>query len=131
MKHLKSVPRWILGLIYFVFGGYGFLFAFGILPMPETPPMPPAATAFMAGMFGTGYLFQLIKITEVSCGLLLLINKAVPGALVILAPITLNIFMFHTFLTPGLDQKVLPTVMLLTHFYLGYQYWKTFKPLFV
>jgi len=42
-----------------------------------------------------------LKGTETICGLLLLIGAFVPLALVVLAPIVLNIIMVHIFLAPS------------------------------
>ena len=69
-------------------------------PMPM-PPQPEPAAQFMGALAATGYFFPLLKATEVICGALLLSNKYVPLALVILAPIMVNILFFHLFLAPG------------------------------
>jgi len=52
-------------------------------------------------MMATTYLFPLIKGTEIVCGALLLSGLFVPLALVILAPIVLNIFLLNAFLQPN------------------------------
>ena len=49
----------------------------------------------------TGYMFSLIKGTEVLAGALLLCNRFVPLALVLLAPVLVNIIAFHAFLAPA------------------------------
>ena len=121
--------RIVLGLIYFVFGGMGLGMAFGLWHMPF-PPMPEAAEAFMKGLFGTGYFLFLLKITETTCGFLLLRGIAAPLALVIIAPVTLNIFCFHLFLTPGLNELVLPLVMVVAQILAMSGYWKLYQPLF-
>ena len=51
-------------------------------------------------MSATGYFFYLLKGTEITCGLLLLTGRFVPLALVVLAPVILNIFLVHTFMAP-------------------------------
>ena len=89
-----TAARIALGLLFFVFGLNGFLH---FLP---TPPMPAAAGAFAGALFATGYMFPLIKGTEVIAATLLLTNRLVALALVLLAPIVVNIVAFHTFLTP-------------------------------
>ena len=122
--------RIVLGLIYFVFGGMGLAIAMGFMPMPDSP-MPEAASGFMKGIMGTGYFFPLLKVTEVLCGLLLLTRSAVPVALVILAPITLHIMLFHAFLTPGLGNIVLPSAMVIAHAVAMSGYWNLYKPLFL
>ena len=67
----------------------------GFIPMP--PPAESAA-AFMGALFGTGYFFPVLKITEIFAGLLLLTNRFVPLGLVLLSPIVVQIFLFHAFL---------------------------------
>lgn len=121
--------RIILGLIYFIFGGMGLGMALGLWHMPF-PPLPPAADAFMKGIMGSGYFLFLLKITETSCGFLLLTGIASPLALVIIAPVTINILCFHTFLTPGLHNLVLPSVMVVSQILAMSGYWKLYKPLF-
>jgi putative oxidoreductase len=121
--------RIVLGLIYFVFGGMGLGMALGLLHMPF-PPLPEAAEGFMKGIMGSGYFFPMLKLTETSCGFLLLTGIAPPLALVIIAPVTLNIFMFNAFLTPGLSNLPLPLVMVAAQILAMSGYWKLYQPLF-
>jgi len=121
--------RIILGLIYFIFGGMGLGMALGLLHMPF-PPMSPAADAFMKGIMGSGYFLFLLKITETSCGFLLLTGIAAPLALVVIAPVTINILCFHTFLTPGLHNLVLPSIMVASQILAMSGYWHLYLPLF-
>jgi len=87
--------RIVLGLIFVVFG---LNFFFHFIPMPE---MPENAGAFMGALGATGYMFYLIKAVEIIGGLMLLAGMYVPLALILLAPIVVNIFAFHLFLEPG------------------------------
>jgi putative oxidoreductase len=116
--------RLLLGVIYFVFGLNGFL---QFLPMP---PLPEAAMSFMGGLASGGYFFPFLKGTEVIAGLLLITGFAAPLALVILAPITLNIFLFHFFLTPGIQNSALPIFMVALQLLAAMAYWNLFSPLF-
>lgn len=95
MSKVPLIARIILGLIFFVFGLNGF---FNFIPQPQN--MPESMMTFMTGMMATKYFFPLLKGTEVICGLLLLLNMYVPLSLIVLAPITLNIFMVHAFMAP-------------------------------
>ncbi|AHZ85425.1 DoxX family membrane protein [Bdellovibrio bacteriovorus] len=122
---LATGSRYLLGLIYFVFGLNGFL---QFIPAP--PTMPEGAMAFMGGMMAAPYFFPVLKGTEVICGALLLSGFAVPLALVILAPITLQIFLFHSFMTPGLENVIMPVVMIALHVLAATAYWKLYHPLF-
>lgn len=122
MSKLPMIARILLGLIFFVFGLNGFL---NFLP---APPMPEAAGAFAGALAATGYMFPLIKAIEVLVGVLLLTNKFVPLALILLAPITLNIVLFHGVLAPA--GIALPVIIVLLHVYLASTYKAAYKPLF-
>ena len=63
--------------------------------------MPEKMGALMAGLGASGYFFPFLKATEVVCGALLLLGVYVPLALVILAPIVLNIMAVHLILDPS------------------------------
>lgn len=91
----KTAARLALGAIFTVFGLNGF---FNFLSMPAPTGL---AAAFLGGLGASGYMFPLIKGTEVVAGILLLSNRFVPLALTILAPIVLNIVAFHLFLAPA------------------------------
>ena len=105
-QRLALGSRVLLGLIYVVFGFNGF---FQFLPMP---PMPEAAGAFLGGLAGSGYFFPFLKVTEIAGGALLLSNRFPALGLVVLAPVTLNIFLFHVFLAPGVEGLFLPVLMM-------------------
>ena len=126
---IQLAARIILGLIYFVFGGMGLAIAFGLMKMPSSP-MPQAAEAFMKGIMATGYFFPVLKITETSCGFLMLTGIAAPLALIIIAPITLQICLFHFYLTPGVNNLFLPFGMALAQIIAMSAYWKLYRPLF-
>ncbi|MCB9539427.1 MAG: DoxX family protein [Myxococcales bacterium] len=95
MSKATTGARILLGLVFFVFGLNGFL---GFMPQP---PQPPEAGAFLGALAATGYMFPLIKGTEVLAGALLLGNAFVPLALLLLAPVVVNIAAFHLLLAPG------------------------------
>jgi hypothetical protein len=118
---LPSVARYLLGLAFFVFGLNGFLH---FIPQPA-PPAP--AMSFIGALLASGYLFPLLKGTEVIMGALLLANRFVPLALTILAPIMVNIIAFHLFLEP--EALALPLVLLVAQLYLAYSYRDAFAPM--
>ena len=53
--------------------------------------MPDFAVALMK----TGYMFQLIAGTQLLAGVLMVINRFVPFALVLIAPVIVNILAFR------------------------------------
>lgn len=113
--------RIVLGLIFFVIGLNGFLH---FLPMP---PMPPRAAEFMGGLAAAGYMFPLIKGTEVIAATLLLAGKLVPLALVVLAPIIVNIAAYHLFLAP--DGMAMVATVVGLELFLAWMYRDSFAPL--
>jgi uncharacterized membrane protein YphA (DoxX/SURF4 family) len=120
-KHLPTAIRLFLGLVFTTFGLNFFLH---FLPMP---PSPPRAASFAGALFASGYLFPLLKTTEVLAGLLLLSNRFVTLALAVLAPIVINIVGFHLFLAPS--GLVLPLALLAAELYLAWTYRAAFAPM--
>jgi len=113
-KYFPTAARFFLGLVFTVFGLNGF---FHFLP---TPPMAGPAASFAGALFASGYMFPLLKATEVLAGLLLLGGLFVPLALAVLAPVVINIVSFHLFLAPsGLG---LPLAILAAEIYLAWSY---------
>src|SRR5207244_1789167 len=109
---------------YFVFGLNGL---FNVLP---SPPMPETAMGFLGGLVSSGYFLPVLTATETMAGFLLVTGFAAPLALVILGPITLQIFLFHAFLTPGWHNLVLPLCMGVLHITAARAYWRIYRPLF-
>lgn len=123
-KWLPTVARVLYGLLFVVFGAEAFLHF-----MPPQPPPPPAAAAFAGGLFSAGYFVVLLKGAEVVTGLMLLTNRYVPLALVILAPIVINIVAFHVFLAP--EGNAIAFAVLALQLYLAWVHRAAFAPLLV
>lgn len=122
MRVVRVIARILLGLIFTVFGLNGFLH---FLPMP---PMSGPPAEFFGALFHTGYMIRLIFADQVLGGVLLLIGLAVPFALLILAPVVVNIFLFHFFLAPsGLP---LASIVVILEVFLAWTYWERYVPLF-
>ena len=105
MKILTHISRFLLGLIFLVFGLNGFLH---FIPMP-----PPSGVAgqFLGAMFVSKYLLVVSGLQAIS-GALLLINRYVPLALTILGPIIVNILLFHALMNPvGIGLAVFVTIL--------------------
>lgn len=123
MKKATLIARLLYGLIFVASGITFFL----ITP----PPQEGAMATFMAGMQATGYFLVFLKVTEIVCGLMLLAGMFVPLALVVLAPIVLNIFLVHAFMAP--EGLVVAVVLGVFQIYLSFfsaEYSPTIKSLF-
>lgn len=94
MKKAELIVRILLGLIVLIFGLNRFL------QFVPTPPLPSEASEFMAALINSGYLMEAVGIVEIVTGIMLLLNRFKPLALVILFPVLLNAFWFHLFLDP-------------------------------
>ena len=88
MKIVSTVARYLLGIIFTVFGLNGFLNF--IPPMP----MPPLAGQFFGVLVASHFMVPIFLI-QVVCGLLFLVNRYVPLALTLIAPVIFNILVFH------------------------------------
>ena len=118
-----AIARVLMGLLFLVTGLNGFL---RFLPEPKT--MPEGAAAFAGALVKTGYMFPLIMGTQLIVGVLLLVNRFVPLALVLIAPVIVNIIAFHLFLAPaGIGPGV---VVLVLEIYLVWKYRDAYRGLF-
>ena len=121
-SQFTKIVRILLGIVLVVFGANKFL---RFIPM-ETPTG--AAGDFLNSLNTTGYIFPIVGILEVIIGGLLLLKKWVPFALILLAPISINILLFHLFLDiPGI---VVSIVVVVFNYLLIYKNWPQFRPLF-
>lgn len=116
---LIPVSRILLGAAFLLFGLNGFM---QFLPAP--PPLPAQAMGFVEALMATGYLIPLVKGIEVIAGALLLLNRFVPLALTLLAPLLVNIVAFHVFLAPA--GTLIPLVLLAAELYLAWSYRQVF-----
>jgi len=121
MKIAMIIVRTLMGLL-FIFGSVTYF-----LNLIQAPPMEGALKSFNEGLGASGYFFNLLKATELVCGILLVTGFFVPLALVILAPIIINILAVHIFL----DRSGLPVAafLVLSAIFLAYYYRKAFTPL--
>ena len=93
MKTAVTVIRILLGLILVASGVAGLL---GKVP----PPDPGPGLDFMTAL-ASGGVMTTVKVFEVVIGLLLVVGRFVPLALVMLVPIAVNIVMYHLRFDPA------------------------------
>lgn len=122
MKAIVLVCRLILGVMFFVLGLNNILH---FLKMP--PPTDPAALTWITIM-GASHWMTYVGVIMTVAGLLLLVNRFVPLALALLAPIIVNILLFHALLSP--HNAALAIVALILEVALLVVYFRNFLPLF-
>lgn len=98
VRRLPAVSRSLLGFIFLFAGLNGFL---NFMPQPAPGSLPTGAMNFFVALMQTGYMLQLVAGTQLVSGALLLVNRYVPLALALLAPVIVNIVAFHAFLLPA------------------------------
>ncbi|NJO81316.1 MAG: hypothetical protein HC828_00225 [Blastochloris sp.] len=90
---------------------------------------PPAAQAWLSAMDATGYLQPLLLLTEFTVGIALIIGRFVPLALIVFAPIQINITLFHLFLDPRPIRLVQIVLMSAACVLLAWHYRRAFSPI--
>ena len=117
MKIVTLIARLLLGLICVVFGLNGFLNFLSMGPMPTG-----LAGQFMGALVLSHY-YWVVATLQIAGGALLLANRFVPLALVLLGPVIVNIICYHVFLNPiGAVPAAVVTVLWLIVFYANRQH---------
>lgn len=121
MKIAVIIVRVLMGLL-FLFASISVLFN-----LIQPPELTGKTKTFMDGVNASVYLMPLIKITELLCGIAFVSGFFVPLATVVIAPITLNILLYHIFVdTSGLPVAIF---LVLANLFLAYANWDKFRPL--
>src|ERR1700704_1376778 len=120
MKILTLIARLLLGLILVVFGLNGFL---NFLSMG---PMPAGLAGQFVGALALSHYFWVVAALQIAGGALLLVNRFVPLALVLLGPVIVNIICYHVFLNPaGIALALVVTILWFIVFYGHRQYFSS------
>ena len=115
MKILTLIARLLLGLIFVVFGLNGFL---NFLNMG---PMPTGLAGQFIGALSLSHYYWVVAALQVAGGVLLLVGRFLPLALVLLVPVIVNIVLYHVFLNPsGVALAIVVVILWLIVFY-GYR----------
>src|ERR1700722_5890521 len=94
MKIATLIARYLMGLLFTLFGLNGF---FNFLP---ATPLPPQAVQFFTILVTSHYMLPIF-VLQLVCGILFLINRYVPLALALIAPVIVNILLFHLTMNPS------------------------------
>lgn len=120
-----TIVRSLLGLLLLALGVVGFT-----KPMYPPADLPAVAKHFADALESTGYVYPLIGGVEVLCGALLLFKRWVPFALVLLAPLSVHIVLFHAFLDPPITHALMGYSVATANLVLGALHWDAYRGLF-
>lgn len=122
IRYTANTARILLGAA-FVFFGFGYFFM--TIPAPDTTTV---MGQFSAGLAATVYFMPFLKTVEGLCGLMLFFKRTTPLALIVLAPIVVNIALVGIFI----DKQALPIAAIITVFgvFLAWFNWDKFAGIF-
>ncbi len=122
LQYTSTIARILLGIIFFL-GGFSYFFMKEI-PLDLTTP----GGQFASALISTGYFFVFLKLVEGVAGFMLFFKRWTPLALLILAPIILNILLYGIYL----DSAALVTGVVMTVFavFLAWCNWDKYAGLF-
>lgn len=123
LKYASIAARILLGIVFVVFG-FGYFFM-KMPPLDTTTPMG----QFAAGLLAAGYFFPFLKIVEGICGLMLFFKRWTPLALLVLAPIIIQILLFDIFLASSAE-LVIGVVVAALAIFLAWCNWEKYAALF-
>ena len=95
MKIASTIARYLIALVFIVFGLNGFLHF-----LPMKPPSSDLAMQFFTVMSASHYLVVVFAL-QLIAGVLFLFPRTVPLALIIAGPLIVNILLFHGLMDPG------------------------------
>ncbi len=121
-KYLVMTIRILFGLMMIFSGVTGFLAA-----GKSMEGVPPEMIESTKVLFNTG-IFQMIKVTEIVAGLMLVIGFLPALAAIFIAPIAVGIVVVNSMIAPNLI--ISGVIVCLLNAYLGYAYWDKYKALF-
>src|SRR5258706_14219254 len=93
MRTASLIAQYLAGVIFLVFGLNGFL---NVIPMP---PPEGIAEQFMGALYASHYLVVIFAF-QIIAAVLLLVNRYVPLAAAVPAPVIVNTLSFHALIGP-------------------------------
>jgi putative oxidoreductase len=123
MRVATLLARVVLGLLFVVFGLNFFLH---FLPMPALDP--DSAPGRFFGVMGTSGWMHVVAVCQIVGGLLVLSGYLTPLGLIVLAPVIVNIQLYHLFIDHQFKPVAVGVVVL--EIFLIWRYWPHFAHLF-
>jgi len=123
MKIAALVARYLLGLMFLLFS------LNGLHPFLPMPPLPEGLAGQFMGALMQSHYAEAVAVIELVAAVLLVVNRFVPLGLTLLAPILVNIILFHVFMAPATIAPGLVAVVLWV--IVALRYWKYFAPFLI
>jgi putative oxidoreductase len=120
MRYVILGARVLEGLIFLIFGLNGLLHFYN-------PPAPTGDALTWFGIMVMHHWMNFVAVIQLVGALLLLVGRFVPLGLTLLAPVIVNILLYHALLWP--HGYALAILVLITELFLLAVYWRTFAPL--
>jgi putative oxidoreductase len=95
MKIASIIARYLISLVFIVFGLNGFLHF-----LPMKPPSSETAMQYFTVMSASHYLWFVFGL-QIIAGALFLFRRTVPLALTFAGPLIVNILLFHALMDPA------------------------------
>ena len=121
-RYLLITIRTLFGLFLIFSGVAGFLAA-----GKSMEGVPPDMVESTKVLWNTG-IFQMIKVTEIVAGLMLVTGFLPALAAIFVAPIAVGIIVVNSMIAPS--YVISGVIVCLLNAYLGYAYWDKYKALF-
>ena len=94
MRWIPLFARYMLALVFTVFGLNGF---FHFIPLPA--PSGLLAGQYIEFLMASHYMVPVFAL-QVFCGVLFFANRFIPLALTLIAPVIVNMLLFHALMAP-------------------------------
>lgn len=120
MRYVILGSRILLGVIFLFFGLNGLLHFFN-------PGLPTGDALTWYGIMAGHHWMNFVAVVQLVGGLLLAVGRFVPLGLTLLAPVIVNILLYHALLWP--HGYALALVALVLELFLLGVYWRSFAPL--
>jgi putative oxidoreductase len=123
MRIAIIIVRLLLGGMM-LFASISYFFNLG----PAQPQPTGDMATLMAGFMASKYIFPVAKTIELLAGLTLISGKFLRIGIIVLLPISINIFLIHAVVTK--TDLPMATAILLANVFLIYANWNSYKHLF-
>ncbi|MGE0115966.1 MAG: hypothetical protein AB7T07_13920 [Steroidobacteraceae bacterium] len=126
---LVTAVRLLMGFAYFVSGFNWWIKLITPYPSISDFTAQPPPPDMVGAMIQTGFMFHIVKATELLAGLALLSNRFVPLMLVVVFPVTVSICLFDVFIVAKLRGVIMGGGAFVMNAFLLFAYLDSYAPM--